>query len=90
MSGGVNDCESLRQDVLARMRRIEGQVRGVAGMVEQGKPCAEILVQMRAVRSALRAANGVILRRALLDCSGALEDRDPEKLMLLLSDFVDY
>lgn len=88
------DQERLKLDVLSRMKRIEGQVRGIQRMVEDGKECEDILVQVRAVRAALRAATGQILRRYLLRCNElAQTSGDPvaqyEKLTRLISDFID-
>ena len=41
-------------DLLARLRRIEGQVRGIHRMVEAGRPCEDVLMQVSAVTNALR------------------------------------
>lgn len=62
------ESEQIRMNVLARLKRIEGQVRGIQRMVEAGKECESILTQVRAVRSALQAANNLILKRYLLQC----------------------
>ena len=43
-----------KQDVLTRLRRIEGQVRGLARMVEEDQYCIDILTQVNAVHAALR------------------------------------
>ena len=60
--------QAIKKNVLSRMKRIEGQVRGIQGMIESGKECEDILVQVRAVRSALQSANKLILKRYLLKC----------------------
>lgn len=62
------EMEQIRGNVLARLKRIEGQVRGIHRMVSEGKKCEDILVQVRAVRNALQSANGLIMRRYLLQC----------------------
>jgi DNA-binding FrmR family transcriptional regulator len=90
----VKDQEALKKDVLARMKRIEGQVRGIQRMIDEGKECEDILVQVRAVRSALRAATGQIMRRYVIRCQEQSEATgDPaaqyEKLVKLISDFID-
>jgi len=94
MAKEVKDQEALKKDVMARMKRIEGQVRGIQRMIDEGKECEDILVQVRAVRSALRAATTQILRRYLLCCNEkAMRSHEPdqqyEKLMKLVSDFID-
>lgn len=67
--------EKIKKNVISRMKRIEGQVRGIQRMIEDGKECEEILVQVRAVRSALQSANKLILKRYMLRCySDTMED----------------
>jgi len=94
MAKDIKDQAALKHDVLARMKRIEGQVRGIQRMIDEGKECADVLVQVRAVRSALRSATTQIMRRYLLRCNEqAIASGDPtaqyEKLMKLVSDFID-
>ena len=48
--------------LLNRLRRIEGQVRGVARMVEEDRYCIDVLTQIQAVRAALSRAETEILR----------------------------
>ena len=61
MAKDIKDQAALKHDVLARMKRIEGQVRGIQRMIDEGKECADVLVQVRAVRSALRSATTQIM-----------------------------
>lgn len=48
--------ESTRTDLLNRLKRAEGQLRGIQRMIEQGDPCLDIASQMAAVRKALDSA----------------------------------
>lgn len=50
---GQNENEDLLQDLIARMRRIEGQARGVQKMIEDGRNCEEIIMQLSAMRAAI-------------------------------------
>ena len=50
-----------RQKTLDRLARLEGQVRGVARMVDEDRYCVDILAQTAAVRSALKAVERLIL-----------------------------
>jgi DNA-binding FrmR family transcriptional regulator len=54
---------------LHRLRRIEGQVRGVQQMVEQERYCADILVQISSVQEALRAVTRELMRNHLKHCA---------------------
>jgi len=54
---------------LRRLRRIEGQVRGLARMVEGDRYCADILVQISSVQEALRAVGRALMRNHLRHCA---------------------
>ncbi|MDQ0162755.1 metal-sensitive transcriptional regulator [Bacillus alveayuensis] len=51
-----------------RIRRIEGQVRGILKMMEEGKDCKELVTQMSAARNALDRTIGVIVSANLEKC----------------------
>lgn len=53
----------------ARMSRIEGQARGVSRMLEEQRPCIEILQQLASVQSALRGVTKEVLRNYLERCA---------------------
>ena len=57
-----------RDAIINRLARIEGHVRGVKSMVEAGRPCPEILIQIAALRSALNRAGRLILEDHLKGC----------------------
>ena len=67
-SCGPRHVHEHHQSVLNRLARIEGHVRGVKRMVEEGKPCPDVLVQIAAVRSALNSVGRVILEDHLKGC----------------------
>jgi DNA-binding FrmR family transcriptional regulator len=74
------ELDEIQKNVISRLKRIEGQVRGVQRMVNDGKECDEILVQVRAVTSALKSTTKQILRRYIMVChTRALEADDPEE-----------
>lgn len=87
--------QAIKKNVLSRMKRIEGQVRGIQGMIESGKECQDILVQVRAVRSALQSANKLILKRYLLKCyAESVENgQDPkdalDKFITVVTGFIE-
>ena len=63
---------AMRKDIktscLKRLQRIEGQVRGLARMVEEDRYCIDIVTQIAAVRAALRRAEEEILRDHVAHC----------------------
>jgi DNA-binding FrmR family transcriptional regulator len=54
--------------VVARLKRIEGQVRGLVGMVQKDIPCEDILVQIGAAKAALHKTGQLILEGHLSHC----------------------
>ena len=69
---GTRQALAVDQDVkrqnLNRLRRIEGQVRGLQQMVERDRYCADILVQIASVQEALRGVGRALLRNHLRHC----------------------
>ena len=60
--------EKLKKSQLARLSRIEGQVRGVARMVDEDRYCIDVINQVRAVRAALAKVEQDILHDHLQHC----------------------
>lgn len=60
--------ESEYKDLMNRLKRIEGQVRGVEGMLENGVYCTDILMQVSAITSALNSFNKVLLGNHIRTC----------------------
>jgi DNA-binding FrmR family transcriptional regulator len=54
--------------LLNRLKRIEGQVRGVARMIEEDRYCIDVMTQLRAVRAALSRVEGELLKGHLDHC----------------------
>ena len=59
----------IKTSNLARLRRIEGQVRGVHKMVEEERYCADVLGQLSAIHEALRAVGRELIRNHLRHCA---------------------
>lgn len=62
---------ALKRANLNHLRRIEGQVRGVAAMIEQDRSCADIITQVSAVRESLHAVARNLMRNHLRHCASA-------------------
>ena len=56
------------KDLMNRLKRIEGQVRGIEGMLENDAYCTDILVQVSAITSALNSFNKVLLANHVKTC----------------------
>ena len=60
--------EKEKKDLITRLNRIEGQVRGIKNMVEEERYCVEILNQVSAVQSALNSFNKKLLASHINSC----------------------
>lgn len=60
--------EKTLQELVTRMNRIEGQVRGIKGMIERRVYCDDILNQMSSVQSALHGAAQLLLEKHMKSC----------------------
>ena len=76
-----------KADYLARLRRIEGQVRGLQRMVEQDTYCIDILQQVAAIDGALQKVSVGLLGDHIGHCvTGAAADDDPERTRELVEE----
>lgn len=60
--------EKEHRDMINRLSRIEGQIRGIKGMVEKDAYCTDILIQVAAVNAALNSFNRVLLADHIKTC----------------------
>jgi CsoR family transcriptional regulator, copper-sensing transcriptional repressor len=65
--GHVHDEQSLKK-IINRLSRIEGHIRGIKTMVQESRPCPEVLIQIAAVRGALASLGRIILDEHLEEC----------------------
>jgi CsoR family transcriptional regulator, copper-sensing transcriptional repressor len=68
MEADVNGYTANKDDYLKRLRRVEGQVRGIAKMVEDDKYCIDILTQVSAATKALQSVALGLLEEHLAGC----------------------
>lgn len=61
-------ADKEKKDLINRLKRIEGQVRGIEGMLENDAYCTDILMQVSAVTSALNSFNKVLLANHVKTC----------------------
>ena len=61
-----------------RVKRMEGQLRGILKMMEDGKDCKEVITQLSAVRSAVDRTIGVIVSTNLVECVRQADDNEDE------------
>ncbi|MBR5867180.1 MAG: metal-sensing transcriptional repressor [Spirochaetaceae bacterium] len=59
---------SEKKDIINRLNRIEGQIRGITGMVRNDSYCVDIITQIMAVQAALNAVNRELLGNHIKNC----------------------
>lgn len=71
----LNELNKIK--ILKRLKRIEGQIRGIQGMIIEERPCPDVLMQIAAVKSALHKINKLVLEdkiNAYYQYAGDLDD----------------
>ncbi|MEL6937802.1 MAG: metal-sensitive transcriptional regulator [Cyanobacteria bacterium J06598_1] len=63
----VHSDESLRK-IINRLSRLEGHIRGIKTMVQEDRPCPDVLVQLAAVRGGINRVSRIILDEHLNEC----------------------
>lgn len=72
--------ENARKDAVARLQRIEGQVRGIQKMLETDRECVQIIDQLAAVKAAVNTLNASMFETIALHCLRHQDDLDsPEE-----------
>jgi len=76
-------CGDDHPKIIARINRIEGQVRGLKKMVEEDRNCLQVLKQIAAASGALRSLGSVILEDHLKGCvATAIQTQDNESKLI--------
>ncbi len=66
--------ESCRRDVVNRLRRVQGQVAGIVSMIEEGRDCSDVMIQVAAVSRAIDRAGFKIISAELQACARAAQE----------------
>ncbi|MDK2918424.1 MAG: CsoR family transcriptional regulator, copper-sensing transcriptional repressor [Candidatus Petromonas sp.] len=71
-----------KEAILKRLKRIEGQVKGIYKMVNEDRYCNDILIQIAAVRSAINKVGGIVLENHLKGCiKNSLHNNDEDEVI---------
>lgn len=78
-----------KEALTKRLRRIEGQVRGLQKMVDEERYCADVLVQIASVQEALRGVGRMLLQNHLTHCAtDAIRSGNPEEAERVVAELV--
>ncbi|WP_418792267.1 metal-sensitive transcriptional regulator [Phosphitispora sp. TUW77] len=93
----MHDIVDVKDNLDKRLKRIEGQVKGIRRMINEEKNCQEILTQVSAARSALKMVGNIVLNHYAAEClcnSISAEDNkakldELQKLIQTITRFAD-
>ena len=81
--------EERKVEATLRLNRIEGQIKGIRKMVQEGRPCVQILTQLASVQEALRGLTKLMMRNYLENCATeAIRSKASEEIYDELMDVI--
>jgi DNA-binding FrmR family transcriptional regulator len=90
-------AEPQKKEILIRLKRIEGQVRGLQKMVEREAACADVLVQVAAVTAAVKRVGRAVVQASMEECleksekeTGAKKRESLRDLQKAISQYMDW
>lgn len=82
--------DEVKEALAKRLRRIEGQVRGLQRMVDEGRYCPDVLTQIASVHEALRGVGRIMLHNHLTHCTtDAIRSGDPAEAERVVGELVE-
>jgi DNA-binding FrmR family transcriptional regulator len=81
--------EEIRDRNLKRLRRIEGQVRGLQRMIEEDRYCADILTQIASAQEALRSVGRELMRNHLKHCAASAIRAGDDSAEAMFDELID-
>jgi DNA-binding FrmR family transcriptional regulator len=73
----MNEEEISKEALISRLKKIEGQARGLQKMIEDSRDCESILTQLAAIRAAIESAGALLLNNYLKFCFAKGRDKEP-------------
>ncbi len=88
----MNRNDAAKQKVLNRLRTIKGHIAGIEKMVEDDKSCADILLQITAVKSSVYKVGLTIIEEHAMQCLAEqpVDKIDREEVKIVLKQILDY
>jgi DNA-binding FrmR family transcriptional regulator len=82
------EATATKEELQKRLRRIEGQVRGVQKMIDEDRDCHEIIQQLAAIRSAVQGASMMFMKQYASDCLMNVDRSDAATREMLVDDLI--
>jgi DNA-binding FrmR family transcriptional regulator len=86
------DERDQTRKIIARLRKLEGQVRGLERMIENKADCEAVLIQFSAVKAAFEKVGVIVIRNAIRECIREEVSQKPEldKAIMVLEKYLVY
>ncbi|MCT4564864.1 MAG: metal-sensitive transcriptional regulator [Maledivibacter sp.] len=85
--------EDSKKKIISRLRTLKGHIAGIEKMVEDGKNCEDILIQISAIKSSIHKIGTIIVEEHAIDCLLSKEDDgefDKEKAKKVIKTLINY
>lgn len=71
-----------KEDVIQRLKKVEGQVKGIQRMIDENKCCVDVLIQIAAIRAAINKVGILVFENHTREClTKALKENQEEKMI---------
>ncbi len=80
---------NAKRTIISRLKRIEGQMRGIETMIEEERDCQEIMQQFTAVRSAVHSTTLIFLQDYAVNCMLQMDDKDQTERTRMVNDLIN-
>lgn len=84
--------DELKKEIMVRLRRVEGQVKGIQGMIDKDICCRDVLTQIAAIKAAINKVGILMIEDYAKNCMGIKEEDENyaglERLIKTLNSFV--
>ena len=87
MSGSSvkNFREKIMDDIVTRLKKVNGQIQGLVRMIERREHCEKVIVQFQAAKAALDKTYSLVLNNSLKECLSEHDSENMERILKLIS-----
>jgi len=75
----TGEGQETKAEIVRRLRRIEGQVRGIQRMIDEDRACRDVLDQLAAIQQAVRGVSGIVAQRYALECISSAQENTSDE-----------
>ncbi len=80
--------ENAKHEMRTRLRRLEGQVRGIQNMLDEDRDCKEVVQQLASVKAAVHSANLFFIREYISSCVESVDPADSKANRRIMDELI--